>query len=270
MAIVAGVPPGGAGSLDGPGPIARFSRLGGIAIDASGSIYVSDDGNSTIRKLDSSGIVTTIAGATGQPGFADGAGSSAKFGRDILGGIGDVVADAAGNVYVAGEMQNVYGSYSGLDWVIRKYDSSGTEEVTTSWPKVFSGGMVYGSDKPHSIAIDGSDNIYVAGEVQNVANSTSGQDWMIRKFDSSGNEDVTGWNKILSATASQRVQQNSFSLIVAGVSGNDDAGLFEVRSLLKEPVANPPRRLFEIISSSCHALPYATRRADGRMSKIFS
>lgn len=67
------------GSADGFRTAARFNRPSSIVADAAGNLYVSDYSNSTIRKIDPSGNVTTLAGSAGQFGYADGFGSAARF-----------------------------------------------------------------------------------------------------------------------------------------------------------------------------------------------
>jgi len=84
------------GSLDGTGAAATFNSPGGMAIDASGTIYVADSGNNTIRKVTSGGVVTTIAGTAGVAGSADGTGSAARFYEP-----GGLALDSAGNIFVA-------------------------------------------------------------------------------------------------------------------------------------------------------------------------
>jgi DNA-binding beta-propeller fold protein YncE len=60
------------GSLDGNGAAARFTSPEGIVLDGHGNIFVADTGNNTIRKIDSAGNVTTIAGTAGKGGFLTG------------------------------------------------------------------------------------------------------------------------------------------------------------------------------------------------------
>ncbi len=69
------------GSADGVGSAARFDSPNGVAISADGTFaLVADNGNSTVRRISLPGAaVTTLAGAVGQTGFADGSGSAARF-----------------------------------------------------------------------------------------------------------------------------------------------------------------------------------------------
>jgi sugar lactone lactonase YvrE len=67
------------GSRDGTRTDARFALPHAIAAAADGSLFVADTGNHTIRKIDSGGMVTTIAGAAGVPGSADGAATTSSF-----------------------------------------------------------------------------------------------------------------------------------------------------------------------------------------------
>ncbi len=72
---------GYAGHGDGALLTARFNKPEGFCFGDGGSIYIADTGNNVIRKIDSSGIVTTIAGRPGESGLADGAADSALFYR---------------------------------------------------------------------------------------------------------------------------------------------------------------------------------------------
>jgi sugar lactone lactonase YvrE len=69
----------GGGFANGTGVNARFAVPRGIAADPSGNLYVADTANHVIRKIDSAGGVTTLAGLPDTEGFADGTGSAARF-----------------------------------------------------------------------------------------------------------------------------------------------------------------------------------------------
>ncbi len=82
------------GYADGTGAAAKFAGLAGMAMDASGNIYVADYGNQRIRKVTSSGVVTTVAGST--QGYCDGLGAAAQFNFPT-----GVAVDTNGTLYVA-------------------------------------------------------------------------------------------------------------------------------------------------------------------------
>jgi sugar lactone lactonase YvrE len=90
---------GAPGAVDGTGAGARFASPGGIAIGPDGDLYVSDRDNHLVRRVTTSGVVTTYAGST--PGYLDGAANVAKFNGPAgiaVAANGDVlVADAANN-----------------------------------------------------------------------------------------------------------------------------------------------------------------------------
>ena len=66
----------------------------GVAVDGAGNVYVADQDNHRIRKITTSGVVSTLAGST--YGYTDGTGTSAQFKYPT-----GVAVDGAGNVYVA-------------------------------------------------------------------------------------------------------------------------------------------------------------------------
>jgi hypothetical protein len=98
VTTIAGVA-GSFGSADGVGTNARFLTVTGIAVDREGSLYVTDNGNDTIRKITPAGtnwVVTTIGGKARAMGGSDGAGIAARFDSPA-----DIAVDAVGDLYVA-------------------------------------------------------------------------------------------------------------------------------------------------------------------------
>jgi sugar lactone lactonase YvrE len=87
---------GGPGHADGSGAQARFSAPAEAAVDRDGNVYIADSGNHVVRKISALGVVTTLAGAAGLSGSADGAGADARFNGPL-----GVAVDAAGMVYVS-------------------------------------------------------------------------------------------------------------------------------------------------------------------------
>ena len=84
------------GYADGVGAAARFYNIHGLAVDGAGNVFAADTNNYVIRKITSSGIVTTLAGNQAQlPGYADGTGAAALFAGPY-----GVAVDVNGHLYV--------------------------------------------------------------------------------------------------------------------------------------------------------------------------
>src|SRR6266404_8360777 len=83
------------GLLNWPGSSAQFNNPQGVAVDASGIVYVADTANNRVRRIASDGTVSTLAG-DGTAGFQDGPGSQARFNAPQ-----GIAADNLGNIYVA-------------------------------------------------------------------------------------------------------------------------------------------------------------------------
>ncbi|MCF8253832.1 MAG: hypothetical protein K9J84_04575, partial [Bacteroidia bacterium] len=139
------------GSANGVGINAQFNLPTGVCADTFGNYYVADFANHLIRKITSTGVVTTFAG-NGSAGFLDGSGTTAKFNNPT-----GITCDFAGNVYVADQFNNR----------IRKITPSGL--VSTFAGDGFIG-SIDGSlttarfNFPTGIATDGFGNFYVADQ----------------------------------------------------------------------------------------------------------
>jgi len=130
-----------------------------VAVDAAGNVYIADMDHAVVRKVNTAGIVSTIAGC-GKPGLSgDGGPATAATMQEPIG----VAVDGGGNVYIC-------------DWFnndVRKVDPSGI--ITT-----FAGNTVYnpygdggyfgdggpavgaGLNQPNGLAVDARGNVYIA------------------------------------------------------------------------------------------------------------
>lgn len=135
-----------------PGSPVRFNNPLAVAVDGSGNVYVADDYSSTIRKITSTGVISTLAGTAWVRGSKDGTGSAASFS-----GPQGIAVDASGNIYVADTYQNS---------AIRKITPTGV--VTTLAGNIYSRGSADGIGTkaefglPRAVSVDSSGNIYVA------------------------------------------------------------------------------------------------------------
>lgn len=144
---------GATGSHDGPVATATFRQPTGLAVDAAGNLYVPD--LHKIRKITPQGLVSTIAGGEGR-GSTDGNGTAARFNF-----VSSIVLDAAGNMYVADQM----------NFTIRKITPGG--DVTTIAGLAGEFGYADGvGDKarfsaPYGLAIDATNSHLYVGDTGN-------------------------------------------------------------------------------------------------------
>ena len=139
------------GSIDGTGSNAMFHGPAGVAVDGVGNVYVADTGNHTIRRITSSGVVTTLAGTAGSSGSADGTGSAARFNYPA-----GMAVDGAGNLYVVD-----YGNHT-----IRRITSDGQVTTIAGLVGSFTSTDGTGSDAWFQglggVAVDAAEILYVA------------------------------------------------------------------------------------------------------------
>jgi uncharacterized protein (TIGR03437 family) len=135
----------------GPATAAQISTIQGIAIDRWGNLYLSDTGNHRVRKISTSGVITTIAG-TGVAGFSGDGGPAATAQLNLPYGL---ATDLAGYLYVA-DYGNDRVRRIGLDGLIVTVAGNGTQGSTGD------GGAATGAQllSPRNVAVDAVGNFY--------------------------------------------------------------------------------------------------------------
>lgn len=137
-------------SSDGTGADAHFNGINGLAVDAAGTVYASDAGGSTIRRITPAGVVTTLAGS-GSVGDADGTGTAAGFfGPDGL------AVDSGGSLYVADSGNSTIRKIL-VGGVVTTL--AGRARVTGSVDGV---GAVAAFNSPHGLAVNQAGTVYVS------------------------------------------------------------------------------------------------------------
>jgi sugar lactone lactonase YvrE len=86
----------------GPATSAQLYDPSGVAVDASGNLFIADSGNSSIRKVTPAGIISTVAG-TGIGGFSGDGGPATAAQLWLPTGVS---VDAAGNLFIADSVNN--------------------------------------------------------------------------------------------------------------------------------------------------------------------
>ena len=133
---------------------AQLANVCGLAQDSKGNLYVSDRRYHIVRKIDTNGIITTVAGSPGVGGYS-GDGGTATLAR--LNSPRGLAMDQEGNLYIAD-----YNNY-----VIRKVDPNGIISTVAGKrsSRYFSGdggpAIIAGMD-PIDVALDREGNLYIA------------------------------------------------------------------------------------------------------------
>ena len=146
---------GAPGSADGAGTAASFYYPTGLALDAAGTLYVTDLYNFTIRKITPAGVVSTFVGLAGTSGFADGPGTAARFDQPT-----GVAVDAGGTLYVCDRNNNR----------IRKVTPAGVVSTlagTGAQGSANGAGTAATFNRPFGVGVDAGGIVYVADRYNN-------------------------------------------------------------------------------------------------------
>lgn len=160
-------PIGRAGNYDGKGTAALFNNPWQIVVGSLGFMYVTDQGNNKIRKIDQTGVVTTIAGGGAHPsllpgqsgsasGYVDGTGTAALF-RQPWG----LALDATKQfLFVADYGNNKVRKVDLTTSVVTTIAGGGANGVT--WGYVNGLGTSALFSLPEAVAVDASNNVWVS------------------------------------------------------------------------------------------------------------
>jgi trimeric autotransporter adhesin len=147
---IAGIGIGGYAGDNGPALSAQLNEPYGLAVDSAGNLYIADTANNRIRKVDPSGVITTIAG-TGQQGFSGDGGAATKA---QLNGPTRLALDTAGDLYFVDE-----GNFR-----VRMIAVNGTITTVAGGGHLLGGGVVATSAVliPVAIAMNAAGTLYIA------------------------------------------------------------------------------------------------------------
>src|SRR5207245_494427 len=127
----------------------------GVALDASGNLYIADQNNSRIRKVDAAtGIITTVAG-NGIPDFAGDGGAATSASLNYPTG---VALDASGNLYIADETNHRIRKVAAATGIITTVAGNGDATFAGDGGAATSASL----SSPTGVALDASGNLYIA------------------------------------------------------------------------------------------------------------
>lgn len=193
---VAGTDSGGYNGDGIPAVSAKLNEPEGIYVDSSGNLYICDTNNSRLRKVNSAGIISTVAG-TGSGGDDDGIlATLARIDKPV-----DVILDSAGNIYIADIGKDKIKKIDAITGIINTVAGTGSEGYSGNGGPAILAKL----RNPTGLALDSAGNLYIADSSNNV----------IRKVDS-----ITGF---ISAVAGNGT---------GGFSGNGGPA---VNAMLKTP-----------------------------------
>ncbi|KYG83923.1 hypothetical protein AWW67_18485, partial [Roseivirga seohaensis] len=132
--------------------------------DASGNLYIAEEGGSSIKKMDVNGVISEFVGSPGVAGFVDGTGAVARFNQ-----IRGIALDNNGNLIVADKDNHS----------IRKVTPAGVVTTISGSVAGFADGDVSVAlfNKPTEVNVDSNGNIYISDAFN----------YRIRKIDTGGN-----------------------------------------------------------------------------------
>jgi sugar lactone lactonase YvrE len=154
--------------FSGDGGAANLAKINfpiGVAVDASGNLFISDYANHRIRKVNTSGIISTVAG-TGTQGFSGDGGLAVSA---LLNHPSGIAVDNFGNIYFSDEDNNR----------VRMINNSGViNTVAGGGTTLGDGGPAISAQLsyPYGIAIDNAGSLYIADQLH----------YRIRKVNTSG------------------------------------------------------------------------------------
>ncbi len=187
----------------GPAAAAQIVSPQGLALDGKGNLYVTDYSAHVIRKIDSTGMVTTIAGT----GVAGSSGSGGKATAARLNGPYALAFDLVGNLYVAEDLNNA----------VRRITPDGNIVTFAS-----------GINNPEGLAVDSANFVYISawGDQRVVKVSPSGSMTVVA---GSGNYGFAGDNA--SATAASLAGPQGLAIDSSGVLWICDSGNNRIRKV---------------------------------------
>ena len=169
ITTIAGTGAQGFSGDHGPAVRARLNLPVSVALDGSGNLYIADRENHRIRRVDASGVITTIAGVgLGRFNGRDGPSVTAVLHRPA-----GVALDGSGNLYIADSGNhhvrrvNTTGTITTIAGTTNAESRFGNRPIEGGYNGDSGPALEVRLDHPIGLALDGSGNLYVADSLNN-------------------------------------------------------------------------------------------------------
>ena len=153
VSTAAGNGAGGAAGDGGPAILAQLNQPTACAVDSAGNLYIADTYNHRIRRVDSLGVITTVAGT----GVAGNGGDEGPATSATLNAPRGVTVDGNGNLYISDTGNNSVRQIT-LDGAIHTIGGNWLEGFGGDGGPALSASL----DTPGGILLDGSGDLYFA------------------------------------------------------------------------------------------------------------
>jgi len=183
--VIAGNGKTGYSGDDGLATLASFRRASGLVCDASGNLFIADDMDHRIRRVDGqTGIITTFAG-TGEKGFCGDGGSATNACFQFPMGI---AVNSKGNLFIADYENHRIRRIDSTTHVVTTVAGNGDANSEGDNQSAVQASLHF----PKSIAIDKWDNLYIVEGGKHVIRRVDPQTGLITRFAGTGESGLSG------------------------------------------------------------------------------
>ncbi len=165
--IITTIAGNGSSGFSGDGGYATNSQLSypfGLAVDPLGDIYIADSDNMRIRKIDTNGVITTVAG-NGNSGYSGDGGWATNAALQYPYG---VAVDSVGNLFIADSYNSVVREV-GTNGIITTLAGNHTAGYSGDGGAATNASLNF----PHALAVDSTGNVYISDSYNNVVRMVS-------------------------------------------------------------------------------------------------
>ena len=165
----------------GPATSAQLNFPSGVAVDRANNVYISDSNNCRVRKIDTNGTITTIAGRmietnwdpkNNEKDTCNFRGDNVPATSAQLNKPAGVALDSEGNIYIADTRNNRIRKIDAASGIITTFAGNGSSGSSGDSGPATNAQLNY----PNGVAVDGSNNVYISDHGNN----------RIRKIDTNG------------------------------------------------------------------------------------